>query len=289
MSKQVLLLRMGILVEVDKSDPDTMEHDAIQIEARIRDAIHEAIGCHEDGELGWCSTHPVFLEPEHVNCGQCAQCGNWITDLDAPEPILGLGRGARYQGRLLCDEHLPIHHRHAFVARPGVQDLGDGSRPHYAVRCRLDGVERFFIWYSAASDGVLLSSPERLALFADLGEVDQYASEHNLWLESEAPAFYDFDRLAEWLSWPSCDPDCRFLLDTWNMLADIARSLGTRLAEPPEADGTYDKLFRGCNLPSMTPPGEPFVPSWSEPEIATLTTVLSSGLQTLRGAVERVP
>jgi len=159
------------------------------------------------------------------------------------------------------------------------------ARSYHAVRCRFGGANRFFVWYSGEPDGVLLSSPPaRLALFSDLPAVARYAAQQRLKLESEAPAFYDFDRLAEWLSQPTHEPDCQFLLDAWNMLGDIASSLGARLVEPAEANGVYDKLFWGSNLPSMTPPGEHFEPSWSENEIATLTSVLSAGLHVLRGA-----
>src|SRR5262245_27274078 len=162
------------------------------------------------------------------------------------------------------------------------------ARSYYAVRCRLDGAEWFFVWYSGEPDGVLLSSSSaRLMLFSDLAEMSRYASEQRLDLEPETPAFYDFDRLAEWLSQPARELDCVFLLDAWNMLGDLAASLGARRAEPAYASGIYDKLFWGSNLPSVTPPGERFVPVWSENEISTLTSVLSSALQVLQDAACR--
>jgi hypothetical protein len=160
------------------------------------------------------------------------------------------------------------------------------ERSHYCVRCRLDGVERFFIWYSDECDGVLLSSPKQIALFPCLPELERYAADQNIELDAEAAAIYDFDRLAQWLVHPTSEtPDCHFLLNAWNMLGDIAYSVGVSVAEPSEANTVYDKLFWGCNLPSATPPGMQFEPNWSIDDISILSAVLSSGLNVLRRAV----
>ena len=162
----------------------------------------------------------------------------------------------------------------------------EDGRSHYGVRLRLDGVERLMVWYSDESDGVLTSSPGRIALFKDPAEVERYATQQNLKLEPEPVALYDFDRLAQWLAQPSREAlDCRFLLDAWNMLCDVAFSVGAKIEERRDAQGVYDKLFWGCNLPSMTPPGEHFEPRWSDEDVLILSEVLSSGLRLLRGAV----
>ena len=52
-----------------------------------------------------------------------------------------------------------------------------------------------------------------------------------------------------------------------------------------EAQVIYDKLFWGCNLPSMTPPGMHYEPTWSPEEITTVVEVLHSGLRLLRDAI----
>ena len=79
--------------------------------------------------------------------------------------------------------------------------------------------------------------------------------------------------------------DCEFLLDTWNLLTDIAATLQTRLIEPTGSLAVYDKLFWGCNLPSMTPPGMHYEPIWSQEEITTVVAVFHSGLRLLRDAI----
>jgi hypothetical protein len=70
-------------------------------------------------------------------------------------------------------------------------------RSHFAVRYRLDGSERYFIWYSDDQDGVLLALAGRLATFPDLPAIVQFLSQRGLVLESEQSDTYDFDRLAD--------------------------------------------------------------------------------------------
>jgi hypothetical protein len=142
------------------------------------------------------------------------------------------------------------------------------------------------IWYGGESDGVLLSESDRIALFASRDELVRYATDRNLGLEAEVGIVYDFDDLSRWLANAVSETvDCEFLLNMWNMCADVAGSLGAGLEEPEAAMPIYDKLFRGCNLPSMTPPGERFKPSWSVDEIAVMSDVLSGGLNVFRRAV----
>ena len=151
------------------------------------------------------------------------------------------------------------------------------------------GIERFLIWYSNEIDGVLLSSPYRIHVFRSLGDLEHHAAQEKLKLESETISLYDLDRLSHWLANPIQEaPDCRFLLNAWNMLGDVARSLGVGLAEPKGVKDVYDKLFWASNLPSVTPHGEHFVPKWSGQDVSALTAVLSSGLDVMRGAVRHV-
>lgn len=44
----------------------------------------------------------------------------------------------------------------------------------------------------------------------------------------------------------------------------------------------YDKLFRGCNLPSRTPEGEHYMPLWTGAETRLLKHLLLLGLTELR-------
>ena len=159
------------------------------------------------------------------------------------------------------------------------------SRSHFAVCYKLDGTNRYFVWYGAETDGVLLALPDRLATFPNLATLDGYLLQSGLRRDLSEPSHYDLDQLADWLSNPSAVAvDCPFFLNCWNMLSDVTRSVGSAMPASPGATDVYDKLFWGCNLPSVTPPGEHFIPEWSTSEIATISKILSSGLQGFRQA-----
>ena len=170
--------------------------------------------------------------------------------------------------------------------RPGLTQALGGmteSRSHFAVQYKLNGTERYLVWYSDETDGVLLALPERVATFQDLEALDRYLLHKGLNRDSDAPSHYDFDRLADWLDKPSAATvNCPFILDCWNMLSDATRSLGSAAPSPSGTTDVCDKLFWGCNLPAVTPPGKHFTPEWSDGEIASISSVLSTGLKAFR-------
>lgn len=62
----------------------------------------------------WNSSTFLVLDPTKMNCGKCCRCGNWATDREKMDHIMGLTNGAAINGELLCDECLPEDHRWAF-------------------------------------------------------------------------------------------------------------------------------------------------------------------------------
>lgn len=97
---------------------------------------------------------------------------------------------------------------------------------------------------------------------------------------------YDFDRLEQWCRAPRAEQvDCPVFLNAWNFFDDLA-GLHDRPDTPyaclsHKAARSYDKLFWGCNLPSVTPAGEHFEPSWRADELAEIRTVMEAGLALL--------
>lgn len=112
MARAPRLLTLSVVVEADDQlgpNGDSELDDALN---RLIDAAQSAMPA--EHPLGVSMAWSTTLDPRAVNCGQCGECGAWTTDLDAPEPVAGLSHGARIEGRLLCDDHLPEGHPHAF-------------------------------------------------------------------------------------------------------------------------------------------------------------------------------
>ena len=158
-------------------------------------------------------------------------------------------------------------------------------RLHFALMYRLDGCDRFLIWFGDDPDGVVLAPDGRVATFANLADVEHFFAQHDLAWEEDRPKRYDFDELARWLEQPAADTvDCPAFLEAWNLLSDVAVSVGLqRLGE--DAQDVYDTLFWGCNFPAVTPPGEHFTPTWADEALTDLARVLAKGLLQFRDAV----
>jgi hypothetical protein len=53
-----------------------------------------------------------------------------------------------------------------------------------------------------------------------------------------------------------------------------------------QASYIYEKLFYGNNLPSITPIGEHYIPSWSNDELIEMRLVFMAGLDHLKKKLE---
>lgn len=107
MARMPRLLTLSIVVDADDENDEL--DDAIN---RLIDAAESAFPLeHPQGvQMCWSTT----LDERTENSGRCAECDAWVTDVERSDTVSGLGPGARVDGRLLCDEHLPEGHPHAF-------------------------------------------------------------------------------------------------------------------------------------------------------------------------------
>jgi hypothetical protein len=157
------------------------------------------------------------------------------------------------------------------------------ERLYFPCRVRLNGSDVFLLWYTDERDGFLRLPGGRLLLGSSIDGVAASAARVGVALASEAPASYDFDRLRAWCQRPSAGGiEYSPFLDAWNLFDDLA---GLHAAPESEygrlswaAAGCYDKLFWGSNLPSVTPPGARFEPSWSPEELVAVTQVFEAGI-----------
>jgi hypothetical protein len=101
-------------------------------------------------------------------------------------------------------------------------------------------------------------------------------------VDSEEPSAYDVDGIEQWCRSDAGVRDCNELLNVWNLLVDLPGGENLFRAADARARGLYDKLFRACNLPSMTPAGEHYEPVWTASETAALKHLLLLGMAEFR-------
>jgi hypothetical protein len=79
---------------------------------------------------------------------------------------------------------------------------------------------------------------------------------------------------------------CTILLDGWNFIEDLLRTVGLtqeiKKLHFPVLNKVYRKLFHGCNLPSITPEGKSYNPIWLQEEISLLRKEIHSIWKKLR-------
>lgn len=165
------------------------------------------------------------------------------------------------------------------------------NRLYYIVGCRLGGEIRYLIWYSdevdsVAIDGVALDDAGNVQGFGSLSSLHSYMSTQGIALEHENVAMYDLDQVESWLANPQAETiDCGKFLSAWNLFDDILQSVTNQtLEEIYDDDGlnVYDQLFKGANVPSMTPEDARYDPVWTKGDVIVLANYLKRGLNFLK-------
>jgi hypothetical protein len=168
---------------------------------------------------------------------------------------------------------------------------GEEEREHYACWYRLDAEDGSLLWYRGDPDGVVTADPGTVRAFGSVEDLLRYVRSHGITIQDEEPAHFHLDLVARWTAAPSSSTvDCSEFLNAWNLFGDVAASLGVDLEgdEGPLAQAVNYKLFLGCNLPSITPSGEHYVPEWTAEEVEALARVLRAGLRLFGSSVRRI-
>jgi len=160
---------------------------------------------------------------------------------------------------------------------------------HFVCAFTWQGDRSFFLWHgdadvdtSACSDSVEIDESGHILTFASVTTCRHYTEDHSYDLVSDPVLHYDFDALVRWCGAPSASTlDLSATLDAWNLFGDCpAETDVTNLFRTWDgwSGALYEKLFFAQNLPSVTPPGEHYSPTWSIDELQNLARVLRLGL-----------
>jgi len=148
------------------------------------------------------------------------------------------------------------------------------------------------IWYADEPDGVYIDQAGYAPTFPDDRLLVEYARVHGLApISIQKPVLHDLDSAERFAGESTAIQfDCPEILKAWNLFGDFAHSLDTSLgASFRDFDETlnpvYDKVFRCCNLPAMTPKSEEYHPVWSAGEIDRIQELLKVGFALFRSAV----
>ncbi len=160
---------------------------------------------------------------------------------------------------------------------------------YYTCWYRLDGQDRYIIWYTSDVDGVCLRDG-KIPVFKEQTALTEYAASIGINIQSEEPGLHDLGVVAKWLESPTGKTvDCPSFNAAWNLFTDVSRSVkGDFDQDQTRTKNVYEKLFWGMNLPSVTPEGKEYEPIWTKKEVALLHEVLSQGLEMFRVRIAEV-
>lgn len=161
------------------------------------------------------------------------------------------------------------------------------DRLYYLCRVRIEGTTVFMLWFSDDRDGFVRDEADRLLTAATEEALMAVARSRDIAPVDCVPADYDLDRIRAWCSSPEASGmDYSVFLDAWNLFEDMAGIPdGADMPRPRLSRGDtacYEKLFWGCNLPAVTPPGKGLVPEWRVDELAQIRSVLEAGLKLVK-------
>ncbi|MCL2726453.1 MAG: hypothetical protein FWD69_18695 [Polyangiaceae bacterium] len=161
------------------------------------------------------------------------------------------------------------------------QDEGQKLKSYHTVKFQIKETTYYCIWHTNGIDGLIVEA-NHIKYFHAISDLKTYCLQNHITLSGEA-AEYNVDRVTEWLLGDKKLVDCKFMLDILNIMSDVAHSAGEYFyGDCDDLDDIYYNLFYGNNLPSVTPSGELYVPTWSCEEIAKMSNVLEGGLGLLK-------
>ena len=153
---------------------------------------------------------------------------------------------------------------------------------YYELPYNFSGKQRFLVYFTNDHDGVATDEAGRILSFASPAAIQEFCKMKK-WKVQAPNLRLDLDQVGQWLKTVDGDNlDCVNLYHTWNLLGDIATSLG-KADDFPGYDedhmAIHEELFWGCNLPGMAPPDRPYRARLSEEEVESLQHVLRTGVE----------
>ena len=157
------------------------------------------------------------------------------------------------------------------------------ERHYYSYVVRSSDTDHYVIWYAGEPDGLYVGPDEGLPTFASHHELECYATNHRLLVDDSESDVLDLDAVRTFGAASKGTPvRCNQILNAWNFFIDLARSLGgpgtNFLNLDQELNRVYEKVFWGCNLAPVTPPGKHYTPIWSSSERASIQQLMKAGL-----------
>jgi hypothetical protein len=163
------------------------------------------------------------------------------------------------------------------------------SDDSYVVSFIFEKKARFLLWQDgeSAPDRFIVSGDDHELIVAEsIKNICVRAEQLNIKLNAQEATVYDLDLLFETIhrltpNRTLTQLECEQILEVWNVFDDLARSIAKRPDTNVQVNGedthaAYEKIFHGNNLPSITLPGDTYLPVLSEHECVAIRDVMKA-------------
>jgi hypothetical protein len=132
----------------------------------------------------------------------------------------------------------------------------------------------YTLWYTNDIDG-LLNENDKMIFFYSEHELINYCKNDNLYIMDDDIVIYNIDEINKIIFNNGINIDCKYLLDLWNITADIAKTINIPFyGNEKETINIYNKIFYGNNLPSIRGNGEIYIPHWNNDETELILKIV---------------
>jgi hypothetical protein len=163
----------------------------------------------------------------------------------------------------------------------------------YIVGVRISRQETYLLWMNNPKDALLYDENRaNLIKASSIEAICTVRIPTDCEISSEPVHWVDFDWMIDYigaLEGPSqlTERDCKKLLDCWNLLDDLYGTLNYQRTFENKSDrerfsSSYDQIFYGSNLPSITPKNESYTPVIDGAGICSLKVGLVSMLERVK-------
>jgi hypothetical protein len=162
-------------------------------------------------------------------------------------------------------------------------------REYFPLVFIIKSKEHYCCWYTNEEDGFIVEE-NHLLFFDTLDELKIHSTKQKIDLNlKEDILIISIDELQKFVENDSKELDCNLILNYWNIIGDVSKSLGVEFYGDERSSilsTIYNKLFYGNNLPAVTPKGKSFHPLWEFEEIQEIRKVIQDGLRILNDVLK---
>ncbi len=158
------------------------------------------------------------------------------------------------------------------------------KREYYIYWYRLNRKDAYLIFYYDEIDGFVIDENGFVINFDEVSDVIDYSKRNHIKVDVENPNLLDLDIVQNWMN----NSDNKIenynpFLEAWNLFEDISISINENFDKEKEVtNNLYNRIFWGCNIPTVTPEGESFTPTWTKKELKIIRKTLNFGFQMFR-------